>query len=374
MRKAQLLLFATLLSLLGASTAKAAEAYAVLSSDKATLTFYYDNNKSSQTGTVYSMNADKAPGWYSSRESITKVVFNSSFASARPTSCYSWFYGMKNLASITGLTYLNTSEVTNMFGMFYNCSTLTSLDVSKFNTAKVTNMTGMFYGCSGVKVLNISNFSTSNVTIMRNMFYKCSGVTTLDVSKFNTSNVTDLSGMFTYCSNVKGLNVKSFVTTKSTDFKNMFFGCDALTSLDLSSFTFSSSVSSSHMIACQGLTWLAIPSTANNIASDACETVGKKTAPCELSFPSGFTPQKTSTGSGWYQWKTGYFKDAPTSFVKGDVDHNGEVEIADVMITVDVVLKKTPYVFYFDEADIDGNNEIEVADVMKIVDIILHKQ
>ena len=346
MKKARLLLLMTLLALLCVNKAQAAEAYAVFSGN--TLTFYYDSNKKSRSGNVYGMNSTGLPGWNTHKASIQKVVFDASFANARPTSCRSWFYECSNLTTITGIGYLNTSEVTTMYCMFYKCSALTSIDVSKFNTAKVTTMRGMFYNCGNVKVLNVSGFNTANVTSMRTMFYNCAGVSTLDVSHFNTAKVED--------------------------FNQMFYECNGLTKLDLSSFTFNTGITSQYMIPIAGLKWLAVPSTANNLEDNTCTKIGTKAAPCELSYPSGFTPQKTSTGSGWYQWKTGYFKDAPTSFVKGDVDHNGEVEIADVMITVDVVLKKTPYVFYFDEADIDGNNEIEVADVMKIVDIILHKQ
>ena len=38
------------------------------------------------------------------------------------------------------MSYLNTSEVTNMGWMFGICTKLTSLDVSNFNTSNVTTM------------------------------------------------------------------------------------------------------------------------------------------------------------------------------------------------------------------------------------------
>ena len=52
--------------------------------------------------------------------------FDSSFKSARPTSTYFWFTGMNNLQSIGGIDNLNTSNVTNMHGMFQGCGKLTS--------------------------------------------------------------------------------------------------------------------------------------------------------------------------------------------------------------------------------------------------------
>ncbi len=154
-----------------------------------TLTFYYDGNRNAKTGTKYSMNAPgKAPGWLDNKESVTKVVFHSSFADARPVSTTSWFYGMQNLTTITGINYLNTSEVTNMYCMFYKCSQLTSLDLSGFNTSKVTSTRSMFRSCSQLKSIYISNsWSTANVTNSETMFTGCTnlmggGGTTYDAS------------------------------------------------------------------------------------------------------------------------------------------------------------------------------------------------
>ena len=44
---------------------------------------------------------------------------------------------MDNLQSITGMSYLNTSEVTNMASMFARCNQLSSIDVSYFITSRV---------------------------------------------------------------------------------------------------------------------------------------------------------------------------------------------------------------------------------------------
>ena len=48
---------------------------------------------------------------------------------------------------------------------------------------KVTNMSGMFYNCSSLKLLpDISNWDTSNVSNMENMFSGCSSLTELNLS------------------------------------------------------------------------------------------------------------------------------------------------------------------------------------------------
>ena len=164
----------------GAEALVTPQAYACYTSDNTTLTFYYDKQRNSRTGTTYDLNEVYSnPGWFSdgTRSNVTQVVFDSSFADARPTTTTSWFVEMKNLQSITGLEYLNTSEVTNMRGMFGECISLTSLDLSHFNTAKVTYMDYMFYGCLCLKSIYVGDgWSTTAVTNSEEMFYGCTNL------------------------------------------------------------------------------------------------------------------------------------------------------------------------------------------------------
>jgi len=88
------------------------------------------------------------------------------------------------------------NNITNMRGMFINCSSLLSLHGnSKWNTNNVTDMHGMFKGCSSLLSLpDISKWNTINVTDMGDMFRGCSSLSSLpDISKWNTNNVTDMS-------------------------------------------------------------------------------------------------------------------------------------------------------------------------------------
>ena len=128
----------------------------------------------------------------------------------------------------------NTSNVTNMYEMFDDCYSLTSLDLSNFDTSNVTDMGNMFRGCSGLTSLDVGSFDTSNVTNMGYMFYGCRSLTSLDVGSFNTSNVTRMSSMFYDCSGLTSLDVSNFDTSKVVYMDGMFYGCSNLTSLDLS--------------------------------------------------------------------------------------------------------------------------------------------
>ena len=192
----------------------------------------------------------------------------------------SMFYNCTSLTSLD-VSNFNTSNVTNMSSMFSSCSKLTSLDLSSFNTSKVTDVGGMFSGCtslttinasgivlpnttagmfsglSSLQTLNLSNTDTSNVTSMRYMFSDCESLTSLDLSNFNTSNVTDMSYMFSDCTSLTGLDLSNFNTSNVTSMSNMFSDCTSLTSLDVSNFDTSKVTDMHYMFSdCTSLTSL----------------------------------------------------------------------------------------------------------------------
>ena len=71
-----------------------------------------------------------------------------------------------------------------MSEMFYNCSSLTSINLSNFNTDNATDVNYMFDGCYSLTSINLSNFNTNNVTDMSHMFCNCSLLTSINLSTF----------------------------------------------------------------------------------------------------------------------------------------------------------------------------------------------
>ena len=167
---------------------------------------------------------------------VTKVVFDPAFANARPTNCYAWFNGCENLTNIEGIEYLNTSQVTDMHNMFYNCYHLQTTDFSGFDTRKVKDMSYMFHNCGSLISLDISNFNTSEVTDMRGMFESCIGLTSLDLSHLNTSKVSVMASMFQSCINLLSVNLSGWDTRNVISMTRMFKRCHSLKTLDLSGF------------------------------------------------------------------------------------------------------------------------------------------
>ena len=207
-------------------------AYAEFNNATGTLTF--SRGLSKPVG-AYDLNeGDVQPAWNEQSTNINKVVFDASFAKARPTSCYCWFYRCENLTKIEDIENLNTQNVTDMSYMFYRCDGLTSLDVSHFNTQKVEDMSEMFSVCSGLKSLNVSHFDTQNVKNMKSMFYSCKRLTSLDVSNFNTQNVTDMRYMFSWCEGLNSLDLSKFDTQNVEYMNNMFWSSSALKTIYVS--------------------------------------------------------------------------------------------------------------------------------------------
>ena len=224
------------------------EAYVHLSAGKTTLTFYYDSLRAYRYGTTWGIEEKEkkknrnssSHAWTSTclspNTTVLTAVFDASFRDFHPTTTAGWFCYFSSLRSIEGFEHLNTSQVTDMSGMFSGCESLISLDLSRFDTSKVTDMGGMFSSCWSLTALDLSRFDTSKVTTMGGMFNSCWSLTALDLSSFDTSHVTYMRSMFYRCYSLTALDLSSFDTSKVKNMGEMFEGCESLTALDLSSF------------------------------------------------------------------------------------------------------------------------------------------
>ena len=201
--------------------------YAEFNEGTGTLTFRRGLSKPKG---AYALNLEASePGWWSThRYEIKKVVFDASFANARPTSCYKWFHHCTNLATIEGIENLNTENVTNMHGMFFNCANLSSLDLTNFSTGNVTDMNAMFGDCQKLSSLDLTSFNTANVTNMYMMFGDCQKLSSLDLTSFNTANVTEMNFMFQGCSALTTIYASEMFVTDQVEGYDMFKYCTNL--------------------------------------------------------------------------------------------------------------------------------------------------
>lgn len=133
---------------------------------------------------------------------------------------------------------LDTSLLTSAKNMFYGCSNLISIDLSKKDFTNVTDIQGMFYNNSKLQNASIPDLSSGKITSMRAMFRGCSSLTKIDLSKLNTANITSMEEIFYDCSSIVELDLRNFITDKVRYYSNAFRGMTSLRKLDIRRFTF----------------------------------------------------------------------------------------------------------------------------------------
>ncbi len=119
------------------------------------------------------------------------------------------------------LHLLDTSNITRMFEMFFNCTSFNT-NISMWDVSNVTNMNSMFEGCTYFNQ-PLNKWDVSNVVYMKSMFHNCSDFNQ-PLNKWNVSNVTHMNLMFYCCTNFnKPLNKWNVSNVISIDF--MFYDC-----------------------------------------------------------------------------------------------------------------------------------------------------
>ena len=186
------------------------------------LDLYFSGEKVNTAGLTNCTN------YFFNKNILISPILNTSLV----TSMYHMFYDCYNMTTVS---LYNTSLVTNMASMFYFCYNITT--VPNFNTINVTNMSAMFDGCNNL--VRVPNFDTSNVTDMSSMFggmnwagktnmrHVCENL--ISVPNFNTCNVTTMYWMFAHCENLA--SVPNFNTSKVTNMQSMFQNCYNLTAI-----------------------------------------------------------------------------------------------------------------------------------------------
>ncbi|GEM_PF-1451384 len=140
--------------------------------------------------------------WENVKATIKRVVFEESFASEssqckldRFMSTRKWFSGCSNLVSISGLEYLITEYVQDMKEMFAGCKNLQDFTIFEY-TSNVTDMEGMFKDCQSLTTLDLSSWLTWKVEDMSNMFSQCRSLRELNLERWNTTALKSCGSMF----------------------------------------------------------------------------------------------------------------------------------------------------------------------------------
>lgn len=205
-------------------------------------------NLSSVAGTLDLTGVTSFSSWFRNSTALTTINGMDSWDTSNITDLSLMFYQCSNFNQNLGSW--NVSNVTSFYGMFgYNSkftnggsSTINSwvlkntgtIDMSimfqnaslfnqpigSWDTSRVTSMTQMFESCAAFNQ-NISTWNTGNVITMSNMFWACSNFSS-DISGWNVGNVTTFSGMFAVA-HAFNRNLGAWNVSKCTNFSFMFY-------------------------------------------------------------------------------------------------------------------------------------------------------
>ncbi len=221
------------------------------------------------------------------------------------TSAASLFPNCNSLTTVTGM---GTSNVTDFTSMFFQCNALET--VALFDTSKGINFTTMFSTCRSLTTIPLLNTASgSNFT---SMFSSCNSLT--EIPLLNTTAATNMTGMFNGCNSLiylPALNTAN-VTTLNQTFQNCWnlrelpaFSlpvCTVFTSWLTNNTTLSKSniinATRGHSYSGMSLSQANIVTIFNNLGTAAgAQTINVSTNPGRAALTAGEIA--IATGKGW---------------------------------------------------------------------------
>ncbi len=143
------------------------------------------------------------------------------------------FYGCDALQGV-GFPATFSTELRECAQVFLSCDNLPKVDMSMVETSKVTSFHRLFWGCNNLRSVD-APCVTSSAEDMAGMFENCWSLPSIDVSGWDLSGVTDASALFRTCSALETIyaddpktNWLDSITANKADDADMFSGCAKL--------------------------------------------------------------------------------------------------------------------------------------------------
>ena len=205
------------------------------------------------------------------------------------------FSDCHNLTYIFFGSYIQTIKVENMYGMFLNCYSLTSLNLNFFVIDNVEALSFMFSNCSSLNNIILPEMESSKIILMNNMFSGCSKLSSIDLSYFDVSSVKNMSSMFSGCYSLRSIEIPDYIhyfkkpkimiingievflpgiyvpfyTNNIAYIDHMFENCTSLKYANFSNFNFASIINMDHMFSnCISLTSIIFNNNRDKIAEE----------------------------------------------------------------------------------------------------------
>lgn len=119
-------------------------------------------------------------------DNYTRGMFTKCLGINRYMTDYSYlFYNCLNLTEVVFGSEIK--NINDLESAFFDCSSLTSLDLSSIRTDNVITMNAAFYGCSKLIKLDIRNFNMDNTYRYENMFFQSKKLKTIITTNCNNA-------------------------------------------------------------------------------------------------------------------------------------------------------------------------------------------
>ena len=99
-------------------------------------------------------------------------------------SCYYLFNQYEGTSVVDLISYSDTSSVTNMRCMFYECQELTT--IPQLDTSSVTDMNNMFFNCSKLATIDITHMNIASTNNNSYFASGCKSLTKLIIRNMNS--------------------------------------------------------------------------------------------------------------------------------------------------------------------------------------------
>jgi hypothetical protein len=118
--------------------------------------------------------------------------------------CPDWTGAFYGAGSVTAIDLSGIGAVTDFVSAFRTCINLVSIDFGNLDVSAISpnSLGSMFFGCSDLETLDLTKFGTVAWATALRSLDGCSSLTALDVSVLDTSALSDAREMFDNCSSV----------------------------------------------------------------------------------------------------------------------------------------------------------------------------